>query len=406
MREIVSIHVGEAGVRMGEVIWDVLMKKPNSSMCRETVVSGTYTPRAVFVDLDSSTLEKIPYVCVSGREDASNNFARGYCTVGRTVMGALWDHISHMVEACESMQGILLTHSTSGGTGAGLGSLLGEKLDDEFPRISKIGFQLVPSPQVCTTIVEPYNTSLCHHYMMDKVQTKILMENEALYDLCMLQQEIERPTYHDLNSLVANVVTSIVHQPCNEYYTNLVPYPRIHYVTCSYAPMRVTDRSHANVTSVFDTPSPYGITRDVLQLKNRMIKVYGKPGKWIAAYVMYNGQITTTEINKALQRYRDGAKIPFVDWSPVGIKCSLEREEGKPMAATLLVNDTVIKESFRRNNERFNRMWSKGAFVHWYLQEGMETGEFIEAQENLAALELDYKEMELESKNSLESFTS
>jgi tubulin alpha len=39
-------------------------------------------------------------------------------------------------------------------------------------------------------------------------------------------------------------------------------------------------------------------------------------------------------------------------------------------------------------------MWDKGAFVHWYLQEGMEPEEFVEAQENMAALEMDYHEME------------
>lgn len=37
-------------------------------------------------------------------------------------------------------------------------------------------------------------------------------------------------------------------------------------------------------------------------------------------------------------------------------------------------------------------MYSKRAFAHWFLSEGMDEQEFIDARENMASLEKDYEE--------------
>mmetsp|Transcript_23795 Transcript_23795/g.51451 ORF Transcript_23795/g.51451 Transcript_23795/m.51451 type:complete len:453 (-) Transcript_23795:505-1863(-) len=439
MRECISIHIGQAGIQTGNGCWELYCLEhgiqPDGQMPSDKTVGGgddafntffsetgggKHVPRAIYVDLEPTVCDEVrsgtyrqlyhPEQIISGKEDAANNYARGHYTVGKEIVDQVSDRIRKMADNCTGLQGFLIFHATGGGTGSGFGALLLERLSVDFGRKSKLAFAVSPSPQVSTAVVEPYNSVLSTHALLEHTDVTFCLDNEALYDVCKRSLDIERPTYTNLNRLIAQVTSSLtaslrfdgaLNVDVTEFQTNLVPYPRIHFMLTSYAPIISSEKAHHENLSVAE------ITSSVFEPQSAMTKCDPRNGKYMACCLMYRGDVVPKDVNAAVATIKTKRTIQFVDWCPTGFKCGINYQPPTVVpggdlarvqrAVCMVANTTAIAEALSRIDHKFDLMYAKRAFVHWYVGEGMEEGEFSEAREDLAALEKDYEEVGAET---------
>ena len=378
--------------------------------------TGKLVPRSLFIDLESTVTDQIrtgtykdlfhPEQIIAGKEDASNNFARGRYTIGKEYIDNITDRIRKLADNCSGLAAFTVFHATGGGTGSGLNSLILEHIAGEFARQSKISLTITPAPQVATAVTEPYNHVLAAHSLLEYTDVTLTFDNEGLYDISRRKLGVERPTYENLNRLIAQTVSTITassrfpgiqNVDLSEYQTALVPYPRIHFMALSYAPLVSASKSAHEVLSVSE------LTKTTFDPANLLSQVDPRHGKYISAAMIYRGDVSSSDVNSAIDDIKKKKTVSFVDWSPSGFKIGINGKAStaapgddlaaSPRSVVAVINTTAIIEAFSRIHHKFDLMYSKRAFVHWFVGEGMEEGEFSEAREDLAALEKDYEEL-------------
>jgi len=70
-------------------------------------------------------------------------------------------------------------------------------------------YSVFPSPGASDVVVEPYNTTLSIHQLIENADEVICLDNQALYNICTRTLAMKQPQYSELNNLVSSVMSGL-----------------------------------------------------------------------------------------------------------------------------------------------------------------------------------------------------
>ncbi|KAF2310755.1 hypothetical protein GH714_016919 [Hevea brasiliensis] len=377
MREILHIQGGQCGNQIGAKFWEVICDEHgidntgkysgDSELQLERInvyyneaSGGRYVPRAVLMDLEPGTMDSVrsgpfgqifrPDNFVFGQSGAGNNWAKGHYTEGAELIDSVLDVVRKEAENCD-----------------------------------------------CLQVVEPYNATLSVHQLVENADECMVLDNEALYDICFRTLKLATPTFGDLNHLISATMSGVtcclrfpgqLNSDLRKLAVNLIPFPRLHFFMVGFAPLTSRGSQQYRALTVPE------LTQQMWDAKNMMCAADPRHGRYLTASAMFRGKMSTKEVDEQMINVQNKNSSYFVEWIPNNVKSSVcdIPPKGLKMASTFIGNSTSIQEMFRRVSEQFTAMFRRKAFLHWYTGEGMDEMEFTEAESNMNDLVAEYQQ--------------
>ncbi|RVX01897.1 Tubulin beta-1 chain [Vitis vinifera] len=376
MREILHVQGGQCGNQIGAKFWEVVcaehgidstgryqgdteLQLERVNVYYNEASCGRFVPRAVLMDLEPGTMDSVrsgpygqifrPDNFVFGQSGAGNNWAKGHYTEGAELIDSVLDVVRKEAENCDCLQGFQVCHSLGGGTGSGMGTLLISKIREEYPDRMMLTFSVFPSPKVSDTVVEPYNATLSVHQLVENADECMVLDNEALYDICFRTLKLTTPSFGDLNHLISATMSG---------------------VTCC---LRFPGQLNSDLRKLaqYRALTVPELTQQMWDAKNMMCAADPRHGRYLTASAMFRGKMSTKEVDEQMINVQNKNSSYFVEWIPNNVKST---------------------EMFRRVSEQFTAMFRRKAFLHWYTGEGMDEMEFTEAESNMNDLVSEYQQ--------------
>ena len=155
---------------------------------------------------------------------------------------------------------------------------------------------------------------------------------------------------------------------------NMIPYPRLHFFMPGFAPL------NSRQSQSFRTLTVTELIKQIFDARNVMIACDPRKGRYLTYAAMFRGKVSTKEVEDQMATAQNKNCGNFVEWIPNNAKVAVcdVPPHGMKMCATFIANNTAIQELFRRLLLQYGIMFKRRAFIHWYMEEGMDELQFAQ----------------------------
>lgn len=444
MRETITVQVGQAGNQIGNQIWRLLLQEHEKTSDTDDALSAFFRfapqrdgrtmvmkARALLIDMECGPLQETMRSPLGSLFDdtqfvmdvygSGNNFAHGHYVYGPQYRSMFEEGLRRNAEHCDSLQTFIVTHSLGGGTGSGVGSYVMGLLDDLYPDIYRFSACVFPSEDN-DVVTSPYNSVLATRELIEHADCVLPIDNHALQAFAQLEasqaakkrggastiapsssstpdstrksKSTDRG-FDDMNLIAARMLCHLtsssrfhgdMNVDMNEICTNLVPYPRLHFLMTALSPQRA--HSGSGIGSTFGSAGKGGAST----CSSGSLTGRGAVQRAFADILAHTGQITAADpcspgcitlasaflargplsfsdflscVTAAQQK-----SLQFPSWNQNACKIGMCGTAGPGEGGSVLAvyNSTAFGSVLSRERTRFNLLFRRRAMLHHYTE--------------------------------------
>ncbi|CAK76657.1 unnamed protein product (macronuclear) [Paramecium tetraurelia] len=400
MGEIIQLSFGDIANNIGhqyleKLIDDHCLDDKNNStkdqyrqkihVSFEELKTQQYQFRGIFVNSSDQSIHKLlispeseyinnDLILENGNRNKSGTFSNSQLNFRDQIKDKLFEKLRHQIEKCDKFFGCQFAHSTYDYS-SGSSSVAIDSYKEGYPYSPFCSsFSILPNI-VSSNTIEIYNTCFSMHKLIEYCDVVMLFDYGALENQLTKLRQLS--TLENCNNVIAEC---LLQMNCSQRFpgyqngdqkklsTNLIPFPRLHFLTCAFTPIEiVSDLNQKLINLCLPTNSYFSFQN--------------------ATRNLYLSQAFITRCNSyyldfqyALSKLQNN-----IEWIPDAvfhINCKIEnRNLGK--TAMHVGNHRDLGHSFKQHCEIFTANFRRKAFIHYYLQDGMDEMEFTEAESNM-----------------------